>query len=93
MGTENRDAMVMDKQFAAEDVAYEAYLASTCNTCTRQAGSPYRVFGASGKVVQGCVDACHTEALRGILSESAFWHFRPEAKRVRAAMHKMQHKA
>jgi hypothetical protein len=35
--------------------------------------------------MHGCVDKSHTESLRGVISESARWHFRPEAKRIRAA--------
>jgi hypothetical protein len=60
----------------------------TCNTCGKPATSPYRVYCNRGKVVQGCVDQFHTEALRGIIGESSFWHFRPEAKRIRVASKK-----
>ena len=54
-----------------------------CNTCTRSDHSPYRVYDTRGKVVAGCVDACHTGRLM-TPSESANWHHRPDAKRIRA---------
>ncbi len=58
----------------------------TCGTCTRPVGQPWRSHDpATGKIIHGCVDKCHTPALRGIISESARWHFRPEAKRIRSA--------
>lgn len=58
-----------------------------CNTCCRPASSPFRVWDAHGKVVMGCVDACHTDKL-ATPSESARWHNRPEAKKLRANLAK-----
>lgn len=57
----------------------------TCNTCCRPAASPFRVFDDRGKVTMGCVDEFHTDHLTP-LSESARWHARPEAKKLRKAM-------
>jgi len=57
----------------------------TCGTCTRPVGQPFRSHDAIGKIVHGCVDKSHTESLRGVISSSSSWHFRPEAKRIRAA--------
>lgn len=53
-----------------------------CHTCGRADDSPYRVYDDHGKVVAGCVDECHTGRLI-TPSESARWHARPEAKRIR----------
>jgi hypothetical protein len=55
-----------------------------CTTCNKPDHSPFRVFEGS-KVVMGCVDACHTSKLV-TPSESAFWHARPEAKKIRGAL-------
>ena len=51
-----------------------------CPTCCRDHFSPHRVYDTRGKVVEGCVDACHTGQLYG---ESAFWHARPAAVSIR----------
>ena len=55
---------------------------TTCPTCGRRAGDPFRVFDARGKVLQGCVDEFHTDELV-TPSESARWHARPVAKKMR----------
>ena len=55
----------------------------TCNSCCRSVYSPFRVYEGS-KIVSGCVDAAHDGHLV-TPSESAFWHNRPEAKKIRAA--------
>jgi len=54
----------------------------TCNTCGRQAWSPYRVYDERGKVLQGCVDEFHSGHLV-TPSESSHWHNRKEAKKIR----------
>lgn len=59
----------------------------TCTTCCRPAASPFRVFDEFGKVINGCVDDFHTGHLTPI-SESAWWHNRPEAKRIRKGLAK-----
>lgn len=56
----------------------------TCNTCVQPVWKPFRVYDERGKVVLGCVDASHDGQLV-TPSESARWHARPEAKRIRAA--------
>jgi len=58
-----------------------------CNTCGRPDYSPYRVYGEWGTVTAGCVDDCHTGRLV-TPSESAMWHARPEARRIRAKLAK-----
>jgi hypothetical protein len=55
----------------------------TCNTCTRADHSPFREYDAFGKVINGCVDACHTDKLVSP-SESSWWHSRKEAVKIRA---------
>jgi hypothetical protein len=55
----------------------------TCPTCGRAAYSPFRVY-VDDKVVSGCVDHFHGGHLV-TPSQSASWHARPEAKRIRAA--------
>jgi len=57
---------------------------TNCNTCCNPVDQPYRVYDERGKVLQGCVDACHTGELV-TPSESSFWHNRPEAKKIRAS--------
>lgn len=57
----------------------------TCNTCTNSVYEPFRVYNADGKVVEGCVDECHTGKLVAP-SESARWHSRPQAKKIRAGL-------
>lgn len=63
--------------------------ASTCPTCCRPAAAPFRVYDARGKVLSGCVDHFHTGHLV-TPSESAMWHARPEAKRLRAQQRAMR---
>ena len=62
-------------------------MTNKCNGCGRDSGSPYRVYDAYGKVINGCVDAFHTGHLV-TPSESSFWHNRPAAKKIRADMKK-----
>jgi len=66
--------------------------ADTCNTCTRGAASPFRVYDERGRVVEGCVDDFHTGHLV-TPSESARWHNRSEAKAIRRSTAKFQHRA
>jgi hypothetical protein len=56
---------------------------SFCPTCTRSYELPYRRQDASGKIVEGCVDKCHTGHLYG---NSLAWHERKEAKAIRKSM-------
>lgn len=60
---------------------------STCPSCSKSASSPWRVYSENGKVLQGCVDAFHTGHIV-TPSESNYWHNRPEAKKIRAALEK-----
>lgn len=60
------------------------YYRDTCPTCTRAPDRPSRVYDSFGKVTSGCVDHFHGGHLI-TPSESARWHARPEAKRIRAA--------
>lgn len=55
----------------------------TCNTCGKPANHPFRIWDNSG-IIRGCVDSFHTEALRGVIQPSTSWHFRSEAKQIRA---------
>lgn len=64
----------------------DAYGNELCNTCCNPAGAPYRRYDERGKVREGCVDEFHTGHLV-TPSESARWHGRPEAKRVRLKPH------
>ena len=61
---------------------------TTCNTCTNRIDQPYRVYDAQGKVIQGCVDACHIGQIV-TPSESSRWLMRPEAKKIRIGLRKM----
>lgn len=60
-----------------------------CNTCVRPASNPFRVYDERGRVIMGCVDECHTGHL-ATPSESARWHARPEAKKLRTANRRRQ---
>lgn len=51
-----------------------------CFTCTRPVSSPYRRHDASGRIVEGCIDASHDG---NIFGESLRWHMRPIAKEIR----------
>lgn len=59
----------------------------TCPTCGNSIYSPFRIYDKHGKVVQGCVDESHTGHLV-TPSESARFHNRPEAKKIRAQLAK-----
>ena len=82
----------MNKPSASEKVSAEinavrlanGWDGKICTTCCRPVYSPYRAHDASGKVVQGCVDAAHEGQLVQI-SESNRWHHRPEALAIRRA--------
>lgn len=54
----------------------------TCKTCTNPANLPFCRKDQRGKVVVGCVDACH--AGHYMHPEYAAWYKRPEAKQIRA---------
>ena len=55
---------------------------ATCNTCCRPADHPFRQYDGYGKVINGCVDAFHSGAIV-TPSESAWWHGRKEAQKIR----------
>lgn len=57
---------------------------TNCTICGRAPSSPFRVYDERGRVTLGCIDASHDGALV-TPSESARWHYRPEAKKWRAA--------
>ena len=61
-----------------------------CNTCQKPDHSPWRVYGERGEVLLGCVDACHDGRIASP-SASAFWHYRKDAKKIRAASKKSCH--
>lgn len=67
----------------------KVYFSDTCPTCTRAAGAPFRIY-VDGKVAQGCVDHFHTGHLL-FATQSASWHARPEAKKVRMASKAARH--
>ncbi len=46
-----------------------------CPTCTQPVDRPYRSIHG-GKIVQGCIDACHRPHIHG---ESLKWHMQPAA--------------
>jgi len=54
---------------------------ATCKTCGRGLDDPYR-FYRDGKIIAGCVAACHTAHLVRP-SASAAWHDRLEARKIR----------
>lgn len=53
-----------------------------CVVCGKFADNPFRLY-VGETLTGGCVDACHTPHFADIESESAKWHFRPEAVSVR----------
>ena len=55
-----------------------------CRGCGRPVSAPFRAYRPDGKVYVGCVDADHTGHLHA-LGESKWWHYRPEAVRMRSA--------
>jgi hypothetical protein len=60
-----------------------------CLICGQPDHRPYRVYDARGKVLAGCVDDCHTGQLI-TPSESAHWHGRPDARKIRQALKRGQ---
>lgn len=62
--------------------------AETCTICGQSAYSPYRSYNPQGHIVEGCVDQFHTPAFEGIVSESARWHHRKEARDIRKRLAK-----
>lgn len=60
------------------------YHATSCPTCGSAPSKPFRTYNA-GRIVQGCIDHFHTGHLVAP-SASNTWHFRPEAKALRAKM-------
>lgn len=63
--------------------------ALTCPACGRFACDPTRVYGATGTVIDGCVDHFHTGHLV-VPSASSAWHNKVEAHRVRETMREMR---
>jgi hypothetical protein len=59
----------------------------TCQTCNRPACNPFRIYDKQSKVIMGCVDDFHTGHLVSP-SASSFWHYRPEAKKIRQELKK-----
>lgn len=55
-----------------------------CTTCNKPAARPFRVYGPEGRVLHGCIDACHEPHLVSG-TESSRWHHRPIAKAHRRA--------
>lgn len=53
-----------------------------CTICYKPASAPFRMYDERGKVVGGCIGEAHTGQLV-TPSESARWHARPEAKKMR----------
>lgn len=49
-----------------------------CPTCDKPADRPFRRY-VGDTLTYGCIDACHTASLTGVVSESSRWHFRREA--------------
>lgn len=73
-----------DATTSAKLVAFRAKYggdAESCPTCTRAPTRPFRRI-VDGKIVEGCVDACHTGQFTGLSSSNA-WHTRPEARILR----------
>ena len=55
-----------------------------CRTCVRPVSSPFRLYDERGRVLSGCVAVDHDgHLLSG--SDSARWHARPVARKLRAA--------
>ena len=51
----------------------------SCPLCGHASGAPYRRVH-NGRIIEGCVDAHHSDALYG---ESLAWHMRPVACELR----------
>lgn len=62
-----------------------------CNLCLKDIFAPYRVYNERGCVIQGCVGEGHTGHLV-TPSEPSRWHYRSEAKKIRANLRKMGQK-
>ena len=68
--------------------ALGAPVCDRCPTCMGAAAQPYRRENASGDIVEGCVDAHHTEHFEAVRRQygewpSVAWHFRLSAVGVR----------
>lgn len=75
--------MQIDEMEAAEGKIPAQAVKVTCLICTNALDKPYRVYGADGKVIGGCVSKAHTGHLVP-MSESSFWHNSKNAKQIRA---------
>lgn len=74
------------QQAVAEAIASQVEMKlARCLTCGKPVSNPYRVFDERGKVLAGCVDSAHDGQLV-VPSESASWHNRTEAKRIRKSL-------
>lgn len=62
-----------------------------CTLCFKDIFVPYRVYSEQGRVIEGCVGEGHTDRLV-TPSESSRWHYRSEAKKIRANLRKMGQK-
>lgn len=56
---------------------------STCPTCGKHEAQPSR-RRVGGKIVEGCVDGFHSDAMLHSDTPDGAWHWRPEAIRFRA---------
>lgn len=65
----------------------KVYHSATCPSCGKPAAQPFRSYDQFGATVSGCVDFFHGGHLTQY-SEASYWHFRPEAKKIRAAQRK-----
>lgn len=54
-----------------------------CPTCTRSVDAPYRRI-VDGAIVEGCIDASHTDSMSVGVGNSQAWHNRPQARKMRA---------
>jgi hypothetical protein len=80
LGMDTRDTQsTTEKEITTMGQAFEK-----CPTCVRPKGQPFRKYDDHGKVVNGCVDEYHTGEIFPIPSESARWHYRKEAEKIRA---------
>ena len=68
-------------------------IGTTCPICCRSVDDPYRRI-VEGTIVEGCVDASHTDHINRLgPCNTAAWHNRPVAKKLRKDTLLYLHKA
>lgn len=84
-----RIAKTLEIRATARKVSVDEMLQGPCPICARGAHDGHFRADARGHAIEGCVDAHHAQAYRGLASERSHFYFRAAARGIRADMLKM----